>query len=664
MPQEEQRFAYSVSNMVGMTNYKFLQSSHEANVAAHSTENEERSISTDYVEGNHYTAAEKEAYAARDRVPIVLNQFPSSRRTIIGTFLNNKFDKEFVPVEKEDQELSDLLESLAIHEEYTNDDLMKDAELAVQAWIGGNSFLFAWPETAPMQKPYTCTSVLNPFGVYWDPDSKDVIKRSDANFVDVVNFMSIEDIQYAWPEAKINPDLTVVNDTNSLVQSYEEINKSKDRGHESVNYRNGKYKVVERFYRVKKKVWVTLDNEDNVLEVKDVQKFREFAKQSGAPLFQKVMEFIHVVQWAQDVTIDQQVLFNGAWYAQPREPQSQKIIWPILELCSESLGGKPIGFVAPLRDTNKLLDVLTTQLIESAKHAPTSYDVDPDAYLNPKEAEKAIKYGPFASMRFKTKPGMAGKGMVPIQKTAVSPDITQGINYAKDQFDAQSSTPPPMQGLSDSNGNISGVLNAQRIEQASVQMVGFIQNFKAYRKRLMELRYAYWREFYTMEMAFRVTGKDGESKQFTINQVAPKMDQFGEEVPGELTTLNDINAAIFDVRLTDSVMSPTYREKQVAVLSTLIPQIMPVDPVMGGKLIEFWLELSDASNDVKQFIRDRNAEKQQQQQAQEQQMAEANGPVPTAGAPVAGGQDIQMNGQSADVQAILNSIGGNVANAA
>ena len=652
------RYAYSVSNMVGMKNYKFLQASHEANVSAHSIENSERELSTDFVEGNQYTNAEREAYAARERVPLVMNQFPSSKRTIIGTFLNNKFNKEFVPVGKEDQELSDTLESLAIHEEYSNDDLMHDAEMALQAWIGGNSFLICVPETGPAQRPYLISNLLNPFGVYFDPDSKEVIKRSDAAYVDIVNFMSLEDIVATWPEANINPDLMTVNDTNLMPSSYTEIDKSKDRDHESVNFRNGKYKVVERFYRVKKKVWMTLDAEDNPIEVKDFEQFKPVAEKTGAPLFQKQMEFLYVVQWAQDVTVNCEVLFNGEYFAQPREATTGKIIWPVMELCSESLGGKPKGFVSDLRDTNKLINVLMTQLIESAKHSATSYDVDPDAYLNPTEANKAIKYGAFAGMRFKTKPGMAGKGMAPIQKSAVTPDVQVGIGYAKDQFDAQSSTPPPMQGLSDSNGNISGVLNAQRIEQASVQMVGFIQNFKAYRKRLMELRYAYWRQFYTMEMVFRVKGDDGKSKEFTLNKQEPAVDQWGDEIPNQLTTINDINAAIFDVRLSDSVMSPTYREKQVSILSNLIPQVMQVDPEMGGKLVEFMLELSDASMEIKNFIRNRNAEKaqaaQEQAELQKAQQAEAS----------TFGKEPSNGGMGSDVDSIMQSIGGSVANVA
>ena len=105
-------------------------------------------------------------------------------------------------------------------------------------------------------------------------------------------------------------------------------------------------------------------------------------------------------------------------------------------------------------------------------------------------------------------------------------------------------------------------------------------------------------------------------------------------------------------------MSPTYREKQVSILSNLIPQVMQVDPEMGGKLVEFMLELSDASMDIKNFIRNRNAEKAQaaQEQAELQKAQQAEASI--------FGKEPSNGGMGNDVDSIMQSIGGSVANVA
>ena len=72
---------------------------------------------------------------------------------------------------------------------------------------------------------------------------------------------------------------------------------------------------------------------------------------------------------------------------------------------------------------------------------------------------------------------------------------------------------------------MSGVLNAQRIEQSFTQLQIFIKNYREFLHRKYMLRMAYWREYYTEEKVIKIergTMENKESEFTTINQPVPE----------------------------------------------------------------------------------------------------------------------------------------------
>jgi hypothetical protein len=605
-------FAYSISNTKNLKDYRILQASHDAVKNFYAASENEREKSTKFLKGEHYTASEIASYAEMRRVPIVLNQFPQSRRTIMGTLLNAKMDVAFTPVGAEDQGISDTFDCLAIHESRVCNDRSQNADVALCAWLGGSGFRLITPEIEPFVKPHLRAAVLNPFCCHFDPNSTDLTSRDDAQFVDVETMMALDEIAERWHNAKIRADLTGTVDGQEITSTYTEINKSADR--DSATFRNGQYKVIERFYRSIETVPCILSEDDEWIVIKDEEVARKL--NPNVKVYKRKMEFLNIVQWCADITEDNVVLYNGRWHSQPRNPETHKIMFPVVECVSEAVGGEPIGFASPMRDINKLLDLMVTALIESAKHSASAYEQDPSAYINPAEASKAKRLGAYSNQTFQMKEGRLGQGMSPIEKNGVSPSVTEGIQIAKDNLDSGFSTPPPMQGASQ-GASVSGVLNQQRIDQASVQLVQFMDNFKAYLKRILELRLAYWGEFYTDEMVFRIEGK---KEPVIINEEVQAKDEYGYDIPDQTEIKNDVSKACYTVAIVDSVNSPTMRDRNAQTIASIIPQVIQVDPVMGMKLIALMIDFSDVNQETKNEIK--NHMKQAYPSAEEQAKAE------------------------------------------
>jgi hypothetical protein len=182
-----------------------------------------------------------------------------------------------------------------------------------------------------------------------------------------------------------------------------------------------------------------------------------------------------------------------------------------------------------------------------------------------------------------------------------------------------SSAPPALQGQSENN-NTPASLNAQRIEQASIQLATFFNFYKTYLRQTLKLRYAYWREAYTEEFTFRVTMPNAEGdgsgqRSFTINQMEPVPDWNGMPTE-ELRKINDIGAAEFDIVIADSYKAPTFRKKMAAVLQNLLQNpAIGSNPEMVQAMVEELLELSDAPHKLKERFR-QAAEAQRTQQMQ------------------------------------------------
>lgn len=642
-----------ITDLAKSRNQQELVDHHRYVIQFYEERNNVRKKAYNYVRGNQHSPEELEQYRIKRKSPLVFNQLKSSERTILGMFLQNKYDIKFSAVEPSDQDITDVLEQLRIWESNRNDDLTKDLNTVREAWAGGTSYQECWVDVAPGKAPVIKTQNLNPFAVYFDPNSRELITRKDAEFVDVDNWMTETEMVEQWPESAdfIRQGLRQYSPNSN---GYESVDKAVDRDHENRIERNGEYRVTERFFRVNKRVFYYLNNDKSqktLIEKEDLDAYkRDFPNNQiqsdeneelwlavscdaivqgvnkNPEAWNKPLDGKGEFDISNDLGI--QYLYLDKYHAQPKDPSDGKIIWPILEMAAEQLNGEAGGFVEQMFDPQRVINSMISNKVHSAKHAASqSKLIDYSAFKDEKEARSASQYATDADRTFQVKPGRLMDAMTPIEHRKVTPDNDESFMVASEFMEKVSSTPPALQGQ-DGSGNPSGVLNAQRIEQSHIQLQVLIKNFRQFLKCKNMLRYAYWREFYTEEMVFRVIEPTHEMRDngqdfMTLNQKQPAKDPYGYDIPGVYEVLNDVSAAVYDVVVEESQRSTTYRYKTQSQLSEMMQSTaVQQDPVLHAMLFQEWAMLSDVNDKLKDQIRNHSSvltQYQQQQQAMEQQ---------------------------------------------
>lgn len=301
-------------------------------------------------------------------------------------------------------------------------------------------------------------------------------------------------------------------------------------------------------------------------------------------------------------------------------------MFPLTDLICESIGGEVNGFVEYMVGPQKIINSMMGNKLHSAKHSTnTSLIGRMDAFDEDKK-EDLEKHHSDGDRTFWVKAGQdPASALSLLPQGSTNPDTDGSLNYATAFEEEVSSTPPAMKGLSE--GNVAGVLNEQRIQQSFVQLQGFVKNYMHFLRRRAKLWMYYWQTYFKDEEVFKVTQKrhPDDPEYFAINQVA--VDDYGE-----LSIKNDITAGEYDMVIEDSYQSPTVRDKvrqQIIELQNS-PSIQQ-DPVLNTMLTMYFLKMSDAPQDLKDYAIKHSAivaQEQQrlaQQEAQQAQQASAQG---------------------------------------
>jgi hypothetical protein len=587
-----------------------VQANHKDVMLFYEKRNDKMESCVETLRGKIYSEEEKAFFKETGRTPISINKALAPFRTIIGVLSNSMFDASFMPVGEEDQEFAGVLSKLATYEEKRNDDFNQNSQAAQAALATGRGYRLCQVDTPAGDKARISSVELNPFAVYFDPDSREPITRGDAKFVDVCHWLSDEEIISKYPEAEGKIKAGKLND-RMLRENFEEYDKSTDRRHEAFDDWNGKHKVVERYYKASKKKRYVLDEATGDVYEADGQ------VPHGMPSITKTEEYLYLAVWAPDLLDDDSFLSNEEYHVQPRDPDTKKIIWPVVELVSDNMLGESDGFIEFIKDPQKLFSVLYTQLVEAAKHSSGSYTIDPKAFVTPEEADRAKKYKALSNQVYEVKEGYHGRAIQPIASNSVSNSTLQSIANIEGFFNEGMSSTPALQGMSES-ATTAASLNAQRIEQSTVQLTAFFNYFKRSLLQMLKLRYAYWRETYTEEMTFRIFDpNNGMSEQIVINQIA-KQPGWNGMPTGELHKLYDMQSAEFDVVIVESIRSRTYLDKQQIIIGDMLKNpALAANPVIANVLVEWQMRLSDLPWEAKEQIK-------QQMQAQTQALQTQN----------------------------------------
>lgn len=604
----------SVLNLHLADNADGLIRSHNAVVAFHAPYMEKRELCHDFLAGNHWTDEEREVARQKKKALVEFNKLKTSERTFVGSMIQQRYDIKPAPREPSDQDRSDIYSAMYHWTGDITKTRYKDPGLVRDAWAGGNGWQESYIEISPGRKPRIIVTNQNPFAIYPDPNRRDLVDNSDCEFIDRVSWLSIGQLCDAVPEQEDEIRASLLDPINI---SYDQDKVYADRTHEWANYRNGKHKVIERFYKVRKKIWYGENGGDRLDIGIDVDNATRKQFQEDYPSHRIYMEREEYLYLAIAVPSmgGGRFLYNGEYHCQPRDPVNQKIMFPFVELVDEDLDGLPTGHVAPQIGGIRVFNSLMVNKLFAAKNAAgQSHTVSRD-HFDPDTLEDLMENHQDGSRTFPKKAGAPdGTGVNLIEQGHSSQDSDGAMQVVSAFIEEVSSTPPSMKGLSE--GNVAGVLNEQRIQQSFIQSQGFTNNYMGFLTRRAKLWKYYWKEYWTFEDVIRVIEKKNpeDPSYIGINQIIE--DEFG----GVTRDATFDDADTYDITFEDSWKSPTVRDKvRQQIIQLQQNAAVQQDPTLNTFLTYYFLQLSDAPQELKDMVRQHSAVIQQSE-AQKQQM--------------------------------------------
>lgn len=560
-----------------------------------------------------WDADDREAAKQKKKALVSLGKMKPAERTFIGSLIQQRYDVTPAPREPQDQDISDVLSQLYHWTADTTQIRMHDPNLIREAWAGGNAWQESWVEIVPGKKPTIRLQNQNNFAIYPDPNRRDLVTNRDCRFIDRESWLSLGDLCDKFPEH----EEALTSALYERKATYYEPGKVfVDRQHEWMNERNGMFRVIERFYKVKRKLWYGVSGGDRIDIGYDVPKEGREAFKAENPdhgLHTQSEEFLYLAIVCPAFGVE--YLYNGPYHCQPRDPVTGEIMFPLYELIDEELAGDPSGHVEHLIDPMKIIDSMMVNKLAAAKNAAGQSHVVDRGHFEEDVLTDITETLSDGSRTYVKKENKQGTGIELIQQGSSSRDGDGAISIASNAFDEASSTPPSLQGFSEGSGTPAS-LNEQRIQQASVQSQVQVTNYIRFLTTRAKLWQYYWGEYFDFEMVIRVVHSDKESPEFmTINKII--MDNFG----GVKKENNLANASAYDIAFEDSWKSPTQRDKIMKGLERLMNTgAVQGDPVLNTFLTFYYLTLTDAPSDLKALFKERS-EVMKQAAAQQEQMS-------------------------------------------
>ena len=623
---------YSVANLHKQKNAEDFLRSHDSVKTWYTGRHDNRELYHNFLKGKQWTDDELTLLERKKKAPVVFNKLKPSERTWLGSILRAKYDMAPAPREPGDQDVSDILKARYLFHSYHSKIVFKDPQIFREAWVGGSAFQESYMDVRPGKKPRLVVHNQNPFAIYWDPDSLDLLDRSDAQFVDRASWLTEEQLVEAFPdmEGEIRAALDARRSEEGSTFTDDDASR---RLHESQDVKNGKYKVVERFYKAKKKNYhgfnpMTEDRKDIGVDP-DFDTRTKFKTENPEHVMAYDEEDFLYIAIACGPVSTSEFLFNGEYHCQPRDPDGL-VLWPIIELVYEELDGEASGNVEHQMGMNRVINSMFTNKLHNAKNAVNTSKILNGNAFDETEQDHFAESHTDGDQVFVTKDGFDPARAAAALPHDVRDPHTDGAMEIANKFQEElSSTPPALRGQSE--GSASGVLNGQRIEQAEVQKVPVVLNIRNFLRKRAELWAAYDRIYATEEETFRVIEKKNpeDSDFVTMNQTV--VDQYGN-----VSKVNDISTAAYDIVFEDSFQSPTNRQKLLEQITQFnsLPGVQ-MDPALTWILAKWFFRISDAPSDLKAEINEASTT-QSQLDMKEKQLAQQ-------------GQEIQQQGQLQDV---------------
>lgn len=610
-PEKKTRGTYSVLNLEDSKNPQDLLTASEAVKNFHLPFQNKREYYHDMMHPDtQWTPEEKESNREKGKSSIAFSRMPSARRTFLGSIVQQRYDIKPAPTEPTDQSKADVYTALYHATAHNSRAFQKDIGMLSEAWIGGNSWQESYVEITPGRKPRICVVNQNNQAIYPDPNRRDLVTNRDCQFIDRWGWYSLEDLITVHPEQEEMLRQALIQKPSITYTG----TKDADRTHETMTERNGQFLVIERFYKVKKRLVFGVSEKgvrtDIGINPSQDQRAQYKSENPGHQVYQEPLEMLYYAACLKGSGAGE-YLFNRPHSSQPRNQVTGEIIFPLVELVDEDIAGIPGGHVEHLVGMQRVKNAVVVNVLAQAKNASGQPRVGRSDYFEEDTQQDIEENASNPARIFWTKKNAPnGEPFTLMPNTQLSSEGDKVLNWADSAFNEASSTPPSTQGLDE--GNIPASLNAQRKESAAAQSQIQVSNYRNFLTNRAMLWMAYWLQYWDAEEVIRILQKKDESDEdfITINQ------WIRDEFSGKMVKKNAVQDDVaYDIVFEDSWQSPTVRDKVRQEITTILQSSsVQGDPVLNTMLTYYMLLLSDAPQDMKNFFKKYSQVVQQQTQ--------------------------------------------------
>lgn len=506
-------------------------------------------------------------------------------KTLDGYARKNRTDVKFIPIGTDDYDSANMRNELFAAIRTSSNLHAYQSKAFGNAAICDESYLYVYPGKNVLGELEPQLYVPDAFEVYPDANSKDPVKMSDADFLDLPRYMHPRQAYRELRGYVDDKDLLESLRNYKSNSGYDHRltgNLALDRSGDTRYERNGQVLVIRRFYKVLKPFKRLVDLETGESREFDPEEEAiaspEVLGAMGLELEEGEEEWVWCCILIPAVNKDKFFL-NDVCDFQPVDPTSKRKFWPIARLPHLMVGGKAIGALRAILKLQENKNIILSSLIhhlQTAANGGMGYEAD--AFGGDSEEERKFKEERNrAGTSIKFAPG--GKDKVfPLAKGELA--FADGGQFLfeiiRQTITNVSGAQPILQGRAQSQSAAS--LYKQQTERASDTMLGITELFKEFQYVVAEILHSFAQQFYTEERILAMEGSNQNPAQLIINQQTA------------MGLVNDVSQGLYSVRKTEAPSTETARRARLAdnveILRALIETQMPNFLLPYGSLIE------------------------------------------------------------------------------
>lgn len=540
----------------------------------------------EYVDGVQWSENERAIIQERGQQPTTINTILPTVDMVCAVASQQQADIQVIGRENSDENLATLLTALLKHTLDTCHYDYQEKEGMRECFVGGRSWFEVGLFTDERGKDLVRVDHVPWENVYLDPFSRKP-DASDARFIIKTKWVDRDAVKVLFPEAAEMVDSTFDDDYQG--QEYEAQMNSTGRSELYWDARSHRIRVCECYYKMPKKVKVTLLDE---LTGEEYEK-------------EIVKDVLHYVIFSDDV-----ILQGSATEHSQNTPALDIDCFPLVPMyCRRDRKGRPFGIVGNLIDLQDQINKLNSKFLWTL--ASNRLIMEEGAAMDVEKVREEYQR-PNGLVVLKT----GGLGKLRVD------DKFRDLSYMSNHLNFLLATEQRISGVNDSmlglggTNERSGVMQSTRISQGASMQTSILENMFYARECVSRVILKLIGRYYTDYRIMQITAPNGERERYEFN--VPKVTMDDETGLKQVTILNKIeNILYYDVILKRVAPFTNIKERQMQIFSEVLKAgVLP--PEISGKIM---LELSDLPN--KQDLLMQMQDIMANQQAQAQAMAQA-----------------------------------------